>query len=749
MAMCSSSTTGSCGSDGTAVSNDQGLVHRLEQAITLAEGGQKEEAEALLRTLVAEGTRLPKAAMALGVLSGERGDRAERRLWLQQARRLEEASGEPLTLRLLLNLLVDALEQDEPEQALAYGNEALALYRGDGEVHLQVARVHSVLEKPDDAKRHLEMACAGLRARLSDHPEEEKAWRLLALAEQSAERLDEAIEAYGRALALDPNHLPSLLAISRLLMARGQADEAMPWLLNALAVAPDDPVVLTLNGDALNEISGPGEAIPILREALKANPAYKEASVSLSRCLYHSGLFVEASEVLAEALETCPGDLELRMGMASTLRNMGKLDEAITLYREILEEAPGNQTVFNNLMFTYSINGQINPETALETARQFWNGKKVHSEGRKPSKTISLGAHSALKVGLLSADIGNHVVGRFLDPLLRYHDRDRFQLELISMRRTYESRSEELISLADNFFSLEGFPIAQAQEILKQQNYDLIVDTSGYTNGSGLHLLADRCAPVQAHYIGYHATTGLSTIDWFIGDEETADSELQDQFSERLWRLPRPWLAYPSQFLFPKATSYMEGEQLILGCFCQASKLSEATLEIWDKVFKRIPDALLVLKGNGLQDKGVREFIGNRLQNHGIAMERIRLIPPVSEWSEHLDFYNLLDIALDTTPWSSATTGFEALGMGVPLVALRGDRMAARMSSSLVKGLGHHEWVAHSAEEAAEIIESLGRSPTKQRDNKKRLQEEALVSVLWDGFGLCKKLEQAFAEMCD
>ncbi len=74
--------------------------------------------------------------------------------------------------------------------------------------------------------------------------------------------------------------------------------------------------------------------------------------------------------------------------------------------------------------------------------------------------------------------------------------------------------------------------------------------------------------------------------------------------------------------------------------------------------------------------------------------------------------------------------------------------MASRMSSSLVKGLGRHEWVAHSAEEAVNIIEGLGQSVTNLRENKNRLQEEALVSVLWDGFGLCKELEKAFESMC-
>ena len=91
------------------------VSRRLDKAVTLAQGGHKREAEQQLRDLVATGARHPRACMVLGVLCGDRGNLEERRLWLRQARHLEEASGEPLSLRLLLNQLVDALEHGEPD----------------------------------------------------------------------------------------------------------------------------------------------------------------------------------------------------------------------------------------------------------------------------------------------------------------------------------------------------------------------------------------------------------------------------------------------------------------------------------------------------------------------------------------------------------------------------------------------------------------------------------------------------------
>lgn len=707
----------------------QQACQRLQQALHLAEQGEPQAAEARLRALVAEGARQPLACMALGVLCGERGDRPQRRLWLLQARRLEAASGDPPSRRLLFNLLVDALEQGEPQQALAYGEEALALFPEDGELHLQQARAQALLGKDAEAQHHLDRACAGLRARLAEQPEDGKAWRLLALAEQSAARVDAAIDAHRGALATDPNHLPSLLAISRLLMARGQSDEAMPWLMNALAIDPDDPDVLCLNGMALKQLGQIPQAIELFHKVIAIDANHLQAHVLLGSCLADQGLFAAAEQVFRDGLKNSPDDFDCRSCLAGVLLGAGQTQEAEPLYKELLEEHPDDHGVFYNLMFIYSISTLAAPEEVLSTARHFWQLQGVDSQPPKPGP-LQVG-NRPLRVGFLSADIGNHVVGRFLEPLLRHRDPNRFELELISMQRRYEARTVDLIALADGFISLEGLPVDQARQVLQQKGYDLIVDTSGYTRGTGIHLLAERCAPVQAHYIGYHATTGLATIDWFIGDEETAAPDLQHQFSERLYRLPCPWLALPTETSFPEAKPLMQTERLIFGSFCQVAKITDATLEIWTEALQHLPDALLVLKDRGLQDPLIRKRLKTEFVRRGVEESRLRLLEPLQDWEDHVDYYNLLDIALDTTPWSSATTAYEALSMGVPLLAFRGNRMSARMSSSIVKAIGRNQWIIREPSEIRSAVDLLlEQGIDTLRRNKGDRQAENLAKMI-------------------
>jgi predicted O-linked N-acetylglucosamine transferase (SPINDLY family) len=193
----------------------------------------------------------------------------------------------------------------------------------------------------------------------------------------------------------------------------------------------------------------------------------------------------------------------------------------------------------------------------------------------------------------------------------------------------------------------------------------------------------------------------------------------------------------------------MQTDRPVLGSFCQVSKISSTTLAIWSQLLQYIPEALLVLKDRGLQDPTVRERLEQALVNAGIDRDRIRFMAPVSTWHDHVDHYNIMDIALDTTPWSSATTAFEALAMGVPLLAIRGECMAARMSSSLIKGLGE-EWTISNEQSLTQKTKKILKNLYNVVENRKLKQERqhrAIFSNLFDGKDLSDKLVDCFREI--
>jgi predicted O-linked N-acetylglucosamine transferase (SPINDLY family) len=114
---------------------------------------------------------------------------------------------------------------------------------------------------------------------------------------------------------------------------------------------------------------------------------------------------------------------------------------------------------------------------------------------------------------------------------------------------------------------------------------------------------------------------------------------------------------------------------------------------------------------------------------------------------EHLRTYNQIDVALDTTPWSSASTGFDALAMGVPLVAIRGDCASARMSSSLLRGIDREEWIQEDPAGFAAVVAELTADLPRLRAGRTERQRRVLASPLFDPIDLAHHVGEALTAM--
>lgn len=760
------------------------------RASKLVSRGELDQAEQLLRQLVNAGCSLPMAWMNLGVLVGNRGDKDERLKLFHHARELD-----PNDASVLLNLatayyengdldgseaLIRQVLLQDAEMVAAHHSLGVVLANAGRSTEASLAFVTALELDPDHLQSldqltelksaaDLKLAEAGYRRLIAADPDNGTLHRKLAVNLVHQNRVPEAIESYRTSLNLNVADAESFIGLGLVLLKLGQADESLVLFLQALALEPENPEALACNGLALHTLGDHGQAIEMLDRSLVKMPERADILNVKGVCHIEIGQLDQALASFEKAHQLRPSDIGIRLNLANTLRTRGDLEPARLALDELLDEQPLDLSLFSSQMFLYSVASEKWAGAALDLGQRFWpEWIKAFAPEIDPSctdnlffdqTTTSIGTlvnsddpcrNGKLRVGILSGDLGGHVVGGFLSAFLEHYDHDKLHVELLSMRRRYESRSEELIALADGALSLEGLSDHQARELMRSRKYDLILETSGYTRHGGIRLLAQRCAPVQCHYIGYHATTALPGMDYFIGDMETADPAFQDQFSEQLWQLPRPWLAYPKQQVFPPAEQLASTDVPVLGAFSQVGKICEETLKFWGPALKRVPDSLLVIKDRCTVDPNVCERIADVLaKEHDVDSQRLRFLPMLGDWKDHVDCYNILDVALDTTPWSSATTGFEALAMGAPLVAIKGGCTAARMSTSLVQGVGRPEWVARSPDEFAAIVADLCSDLPALRAGKQERQRQAQNSNLFDGVDLAQHLQAALIAMAN
>ncbi len=657
-------------------------------------------------------------------------------------------------------------------------NEAIACFRQAAQLdpaqyaaHFQLGSLLAQTGSFEEAARSLIMA-------IQLRPDAPEAINNLGAVFRGIGSHERAVVCFRKALDLQPNHAPALSNLGSSLAALGRHTEAIAALQRATRHDPSLADAYVNLGSALVSAGRCTEAIEACLRALELSPGDPEALLNLGNGYKERGQLALAEATYLRAIAAAPGDARAHINLGDAYRDHGKISEAADSYRNALCAEPHSTTAYSNMLYLHAFAHDLPQDAELKRARRWETialpegeraaARQAESSSAGVFQSVPL-AGRKLRVGIVSAELGSHAVAEFLQPLLESLDRERFHLTLFpSAHRAdaREARSLHLLSLADACLPVWSMSDADAVALIRRERIDVLMDTSGHTAGNRLGIFARRAAPVQCTYIGYWGTTGLTEMDWFVSDPD-APAACEAGFSERLWRLPRIAVCYRGDVSLRNAPSdELEREPagtVWVGSFNKYAKIREETLELWANVLHAVPEAKLLLEDRGTHEEDAHERILGGLAAHGIAPERVEFIPCVAGHERHMLLYNRLDVALDTLPFNSGTTAFDALWMGVPLVALEGDWIGGRMSASTLRALGRAEWIAKTHQEYAGIVRGLvnglmnelargsaggGTRPSELRTRLREQQRTAMsASPLTDAAGLAKALGEAFTGM--
>jgi len=110
--------------------------------------------------------------------------------------------------------------------------------------------------------------------------------------------------------------------------------------------------------------------------------------------------------------------------------------------------------------------------------------------------------------------------------------------------------------------------------------------------------------------------------------------------------------------------------------------------------------------------------------------EHVETISYTATLAEHLALYQRIHSALDTTAYNGTTTTCEALWMGVQVIALNGDRHAARVTASLLSAAGLSQWIAESPAQFVAIAKTLAADPLHLVTHRQGLRAQLAASTL-------------------
>ncbi|MBI3898551.1 MAG: tetratricopeptide repeat protein, partial [Gammaproteobacteria bacterium] len=557
-----------------------------------------------------------------------------------------------------------------------------------------------------------------------------------------------------RAIALEPGNAEAYNSLATALKNLGRMDEAIAGCRKAIAIRPDFAEAHNNLGLAYHAQGKLNEAIACYHQATSIKPDYAEAHCNWGAVLQLQNKPEPAAACFRMALSVRPDLVTAHYNLGIALCAQCNLEEALVSFNKALSLKPDYADAYTNLLFTCAYHSLLTPDEYLAQARG-WELACVPEQERLAARNKKLGrvqlAGRRLRVGYISGDFRQHAVSYFVEQLFAHHDRSRVEIFAYATHTQEDAVTERLKVLADYWVPVMGLANVALLDRIEADGIDVLIDLSGHTGHNRMGIFARRAAPVQAHYLGYCASTGLTEMDYWIGDAILTPPKTDGHFCEQVWRLPRVWVSYDGQESAP-LTGWQPAQDgtVWLGSFNNLGKLTPATFALWAKVLHALPEGKLLLKTKGLSDAGNRQRILDTMSGHGIALDRIELQASdlTPGWAEHMAYYDRLDIALDPVgAMGGGTTTCDALWMGVPVVALEGDRMASRMTASMLNAIGHAEWVAQTEADYIDKIVALARDVKLRLSLRSGQRERMAASALCDAKGLAACLEDAYVEM--
>ncbi|MEA5515026.1 hypothetical protein [Nodularia sp. UHCC 0506] len=356
-----------------------------------------------------------------------------------------------------------------------------------------------------------------------------------------------------------------------------------------------------------------------------------------------------------------------------------------------------------------------------------------------------------LRIGYLSECFRTHSVGFLAWWLLKYHNRQKFDIYLYSLRENkYDPQQQAYKKEFGDHFYEECLSMVEMADKINQDEIDILVDLDSLTSYSSCAILALKPAPIQVSWLGYDAT-GFPSVDYFIADNYVLPESAQDYYTEKIWRLPQNYIGIDG-FIVGTPTISRESldipdDGIIYFSSQTGLKRNPHNIRLQMQIIKQVPNSYFLLKSHRANYQDLKDFITPIAEAEGVDLECLRFLASAPTDMEHRANLTIADVVLDTYPYNGATTTLETLWMGIPLVTRVGEQFAARNSYTMMMNVGVTEGLAWSDAEYVEWGVRLGKDEQLRQQIAWKLRQSRQTSPLWNGKKFACEMEKAYQQM--
>lgn len=569
-----------------------------------------------------------------------------------------------------------------------------------------------------------------------------------ALELHGAGRLSDAERLCREILEHYPGNPDALHLLGVITSRRGNFKSAASLIAEAIHHDPSNASYHSSQGIVLQEQRAFEDALAAYDEALGIEPEYAEAHNNRGVVLQEQSRFKEALAAYDETLRIKPDFARAHNNRGIILQKQGKLEEALAAYEEAMRIKPDFAAAHSNYLFCLNYDPSQDDES-LSGAHRAWGARYGHPRHAFTTYANARDVDKTLRVGLVSADLGRHPTGYFLDAVLEAADPARMQFVCYSGRAKEDDLTERFRAHAHGWRSSIGVPDRQLAAAIRADAIDILIDLSGHTAVNRLTCFALKPAPVQVTWLGSCHTTGVPAIDYILMDPTYVPEGGERWFTEKVVRLPDiRWCYAPPEYAPEVADPpILRRGHITFGCFNNLTKINPDVINLWARVLKAVPGSRLLLNWTTLADPDERQRIEALWKACDIPSDRLELTKGAESHAGVLGEYAGIDVALDPFPFSGCLTTCEVLWMGVPLVTLPNTRPASRQTLGFLSMLGRTEWVAKDPEDYIRIAADLAGDAERLSALRQQQRVRVAASPMCDAPRFARNLEAALRDM--
>lgn len=640
--------------------------------------------------------------------------------------------------------LLGMLLRDRGQQGEALHQLELAVGAAPAFVDARAALVN--LRRENDRGDEAMAAC---REGLARSPGAVALWRALGLLELSRHRGRDARAAFDHALRLQPADAETHYNRGVALQMSRKRRAALNAYRRALALAPDLTAAAYNAGVVLRDLGRCDDAVAAFECVLEQDPGQVVAHNALCETLHENARVDDWLRAFRRFELNCPDALPLAVQALEACQYLADF-AALDRYLDRLRRGqfkPASDTELADCLETllflilyFDIEPAETRQLYLayaEVAPRVYGAPLALPPRRRPGR---------IRIGYLSGDLRNHVMGKMIWEAVRRHDRGRFELYFYSLSADSDEWTARYRGLADHFTTIADATEQEAAERIAVDEIDLLVDLASNTRGAKPGILALQPARVQMTHIASAGVVGLRTIAFKLTDAFADVPENQAGQLETL--VAMDGCVYPYRHIAPAAIHPYHRDRLgiavdavVIAVFVNPMKMSRRCLALWRQVLAQVPRALFALSplsaGAGEAQRGL-------FAAAGIAPDRTILIPAGRDEAENQARYHVVDFVLDPLPYGGVNGTLEALDMAVPVVTLCGRRHGERSSYSILANLGVYDTVAYDDREYAAIAARLANDRAFMTRVKASIRAGLAASPLIDMEAHARNLERAY-----